>query len=169
MLWYTCQAVCKIYAALVTEAAIRQYYADSARVFNKPYEDYIAFIQNTMSDAYTASMTATATMEGQPPVNNSQTQTKQNLLEGAHDAYYAMQGGRVDYKINSIEISPEGGTATVDNESGVYNMKMSPPGAEKALMMDGTGSCKDHFVLGAQGNLQILTSSCDFKYNVKTQ
>lgn len=143
----------------ITEQAVHDFYAKSAAIYSLPYEEYMAFMNNFMTEDFTSSITMNIDIEGRPRLSQTSNDTKAGLLKNAKAGYDAMQGASVVNTVKSITISPDGKSASVEDDSMIKNMLL-PSAGPNPVYMDGGGPCSDRLALSPEGRLQVVSSTC---------
>ena len=144
----------------ITEAAVRQYYAELPNLFKRPYEQFARSYADRASDNLKIVNKTTIFLEGQPPTETTETMNKQQLMQGSQQAWQAAQSARLSSQIMSIKISEDGRTARVRETSMINGM--SAPGADAAHAMkaDSQETCVDDLALETGIGIQTVHSEC---------
>jgi hypothetical protein len=153
----------------ITEAAIRSFYKDAAQAHQLPYDRYVSYLEQNMAADYSGTVATTINIPGQQPIQQTITQTKQEMLATSKRDYEAMHGTKIVNEVVKIEIAADGRSAKVQDRTIFTGMTMGGPSAEKPVFIDGGGPCVDSLILSPEGILQASHSSCIIELGIRQE
>lgn len=150
----------------LTDASVRQFYTDLPAVFKKPYAQFVKEYSARASDDLQITNRTTIFLPGQQPTQSTEELTKQQLIDGAPQAYAAASAAKLWNQVISVKISQDGMTAEVEEISRIQGM--TAPGADAAhpFIASSTETCTDHIKLEPGVGIQMVKSDCDVSVNV---
>jgi len=147
----------------LSEPAIRKFYAESQAALKYPFEQHVAYLQKSMTESYEGTNSTVVTAPEQAPIPATETQSKAEIIANVQANYDAIKNATVKEEIQSIQISPDGKSATVRAKTDIKNLSIpTPPGSPK-VSADTASTCTDKIVLSPEGIVQIDRSDCNGK------
>ncbi len=140
----------------ITERMIQDFYKKSHDSFRLSYEEYIKVTLDMIADDYRATVATTYTAPGKPKHQETIRVTRKEILRDLHKEFENMRTATMNYRIQEIQISPSGKTATVRASTTASGISMD----RLPATMNYKDSCQENFILNAQGILQIRSSDC---------
>ncbi|MDB5490202.1 MAG: hypothetical protein JWO78_51 [Micavibrio sp.] len=150
----------------LTDASVRQFYAELPGVFKKPYAVFLKEYSARASDDLLITNRTTITLPGQPPTQTTEELTRQQLLDGAQQAYQAASQAKLWNQVLSVQIAQDGMTAEVQEISRIQGMTAPGADAEHTFIANSTETCTDHIKLEPGVGIQMVKSECEVSVNV---
>lgn len=150
----------------LTDAGVRQFYADLPGLFKKPYDQFIREYSDRASDDLQITNKTTISLPGQAPTQTTEELTKQQLLDGAQQAYQAASQAKLWNQVLSVQIAQDGMTAEVQEISRIQGMSAPGADAEHPFIASSTETCTDHIKLEPGIGIQMVKSECEVSVNV---
>lgn len=152
----------------LNEKSIRDFYHASKTVLQKSFEEYSSFTdKHTSSDAIMVINDETV-VGNQPPQPQSITMDRAKLMQSLNENYNIGKQTSLNYRILNIQISPDGKSAIVKNESDVTGI-ISTPDAGGKMKIDSKANCTDTLIIGPNSEIQTSKSTCDSKTKITPQ
>jgi len=151
----------------LTEAGIREFYAELPTLFKKPYEQFVQEYSNRASDDLKITNKTTISLPGQPPTQTTEELNKQQLLDGLPKAYQAASKAKLWTQVISVKIAQDGMTAEVQEISRIQGI--TAPGADVAhpIVANSTETCTDYIKFEPGVGIQVSMSNCEVAVSVE--
>jgi hypothetical protein len=151
----------------LTEAGVRQFYADLPGLFKKPYNQFLKEYTARASDDLQITNKTTISLPGQAPTQTTEELTKQQLIDGSQQAYQAASQAKLWNQVLSVQIAPDGMSAEVQEISRIQGMSAPGADAEHPFIANSTETCTDHIKLEPGVGIQMVKSECEVSVNVE--
>lgn len=152
----------------LNEKSIRDFYQSSKTVLQKSFGEYASFTdKHTSSDAVMVINDETV-VGNQPPQPQSITMDRAKLMQSLNENYDIGKQTTLNYRIQNIQISSDGKSAIVKNESDVSGVISTPDAASK-MKIDSKANCTDTLIIGPNSEIQTSKSICDSKTKITPQ
>lgn len=150
----------------LTDASVRQFYADLPGLFKKPYPQFLKEYTARASDDLQITNKTTISLPGQAPTQTTEELTKQQLIDGAQQAYEAALQAKLWSQVISVQIAPDGMSAEVQEISRIQGMTAPGADAGQTFTANSTETCTDHIKLDPNVGIQMVKSECEVSVNV---
>lgn len=153
----------------LTVENIRAFSKESEQVYKKTFEEYLAFLQKTTHEEYTARINTTISQPDQAPTEMPLNLDKTALLQTAREAYESTKGATITQDIMSIEIAPDKKSATVTSKIYITNQRIAPGGSMSTILADTVSTCVDEIVYTPMTGIQLKKSEYENVMTIKQE
>jgi hypothetical protein len=157
---------------LLTEEAIKAYYAEAAGVYQLDYAGYSDYLERGIHENYEGVVTSTINLPNQPPAQSIERLNKKDMQSSSRRDHAMMQGVKLINEVKAFEIAPDGKTAFVTDRTTIKDMPLPPPpGATngRTLLLSGSGPCEEVVTITETGQIQALKSDCQFNMTISEE
>ena len=148
----------------LTEQSIRNFYKDSKAILKKSFTDYSAYTDKHTAPDIEVTVNDESIADNQAPQKQSITLDRQKLMDGLQNNYDLGKQTTQDYKIESIQISPDGKSATVNNKTSISGTMSAPNGdGILGVTIASKADCIDTVIIGTNSEIQTSKSVCNSK------
>lgn len=153
----------------ISESAIRAFSEEMNTVHTKPFEEYKTAIEAAFTKDATFEVSDTLTLNNEEPKPIREFKEREQYMADLKTGYNLLQGAQIDYKITSIEISPDKKTAVLKDATSVKNQIRNNANFDNVDMdFSSSATCTTKLKLSNSNKLQATNTSCDSKTTVTT-
>lgn len=142
---------------LLTKAGVTEFYARSSLIYQKPYEEYLQYLEDIFApDAQYTDLTEYTVPNRKMPPPTTKVYNKAKILELAKPVYDSMRQGALSNHVKGIYISEDGKSAHIAVRMQVDGIH-SP---NSDIYFNSMGICEDNLVAGGKYGIMVKSTKC---------